>query len=332
MQHRDAETLLEAHVTHELNRFQGEPLKDAIKEEVSAFYEWGGEITLNDLTNPEDIFNVIRRNIIEKPIPEAVIAMITEDAIKVHEVLQASDALTEEILPKEHYDLFVEHIIGLEDLRHEITRQSVNTSIYAKLISHVLYDGIKSFVVSENAVTKKVPGASSLLKFGKGVLSIAAPMLEDSIDTTLRDFIKVNIETSIKGSEKFLNSALNEELLNQLASEIWEAIEKEKINVSTQYIDADFITSLSPVVCGFWEHFRSTPFFTDTCKELIDYFFEKHADKKVTLLLEDVGVTEDVAIQEACETACPIFEKPVIRKYLEQRLRARLESFYLKAE
>ena len=51
---------LEAHVTHELNRFKRGGYKKTIKEEVAAVFEWIKKIKLKDVITPEQIIGLIR--------------------------------------------------------------------------------------------------------------------------------------------------------------------------------------------------------------------------------------------------------------------------------
>ena len=205
----------EAHLQHELNRFKGDSLKEAIEEEISALFEWFDEISLDDLITEDQITDFIDRNIIKAEIKDETVEYLTENLKAIFSYLEKNDSKIENLVSKDQYDKVVEDLIKLDGIRQELTSTFISSSVYTKLISDVLYNGIKDFMLSENALTKKIPGAASLLKVGQGLMSIAAPKLEESIDKKLLQFINKNIQATVRHSETFLNKALDKELLTQ---------------------------------------------------------------------------------------------------------------------
>ena len=79
----------------------------------------------------------------------------------------------------------------------------------------------------------------------------------------------------------------------------------------------------------FWMHFRKTPYFKEIYTDLVHFFFEKYGDRELELIVEDVGVTEKMVVNELTQTLSHGIEKALSIGFLEERIRARLENFYL---
>ncbi|MBF0101330.1 MAG: hypothetical protein HQK77_10530 [Desulfobacterales bacterium] len=324
--------LLESHVQFEMELFQHDGLKETIGTEITALFEWFKNVSLNDVTSASDIENFFKRNVIERPITDEIPNFVSKCAKKIQETLQKNTTHLEDILSKNLYDKIVLNIYKMDTLRNEIIKQAVNSTIFSMLITETLYSGIKSFVLSENAIMKNVPGASSLFNFGKGLLNKTTFGLSDSIaghlDEEIKKFVKGNIKNHLKNSEKFLINEFSEDFTKQIGEEIWQKAKQYDSNSLSEFIDQGHIESMSPVIKNFWLNFRNTPIYSEISSTVIQYFFELYGDKKISDLLFELGISLEMVIKEVEDTAMPIFEKPIVRSYLEQRIRARLERFY----
>lgn len=77
---------------------------------------------------------------------------------------------------------------------------------------------------------------------------------------------------------------------------------------------------------------RKTPYFKAIYTDLVYFFFEKSRDRELDLIAEDVGVTEEMVVNELVQTLSHGTKRASAGGYLEARIRARLENFYLSPE
>ncbi len=320
--------MLEAHVQYELACLQGANLKKTLKEEIGAFLAWSEEVPIQDMVSQARVLEWVQRNVVELPITDEVADTIQENVVRVYRFLQEDTTRVEDILPREVYDAAVEVITGLEDLREYITHQLVSTSVYAKLISNVLYQGIKAFVLTENVFAKNIPGASSLVRLGQRSLNAAAPKLEGNIDKQLIRFINANIQQTIADSETFLNQALEPDVIRSLGDEVWDANAESEMTDLMDYVDEDALEAIADVVQQFWTHYRATPFFSAIVREVVVGVFEKYGARDLRSVLADMGVTEAMLVREATMFATPLVAKAIETGYLEARIRRHLSGFY----
>lgn len=320
--------MLEAHVRFELARWQGDALHSTLHEEVMALYTWLESVRLNEIVQPAHVVGVIRRTAIDLPITAEMIDSIRESVQVAFELLQESETTVEAVVPRALYDRAVTSIAGMEELRHEVTRQVVTSSVYIRLISNVLYHGIKGFLLTENSLARKIPGASSLMKLGQNALNNAAPQMEKNIDRQLVAFIHENIQEAVGESERFLNGALDEQALRSVGDEFWATNASRSLSDLTSFTNAAAVDGVVEMIKEFWLHWRTTPLFGELVEQLVRNFFLRHGKKPVRVLLDEMGVTPQLVVDELWAFAEPAAARAVESGYLEQRIRQRLAAFY----
>ncbi|MDA8404625.1 MAG: hypothetical protein M0Z56_10600 [Desulfobacteraceae bacterium] len=62
------QALLEAHVQHELGRFKSKKYRQTIKEETAAVFQWIKKLALKEIITPEQVIDIIERNVVEMPV------------------------------------------------------------------------------------------------------------------------------------------------------------------------------------------------------------------------------------------------------------------------
>ncbi|MBF0224229.1 MAG: hypothetical protein HQK76_02125 [Desulfobacterales bacterium] len=321
--------LLEAHVNYELNCFKGNNLKKTIEDEINALFDWFSKTHVKDIITQNQLEDIILENLIKDEVPNEAIDTIIDFAKELHTYVEKDETIVEDVISKENHDKVADVVISMEELRHELIYQVVSGSIYSRMLSDVLYNGIKEFMLtSENIVNKFLPGASALIKMGQGFINKAAPKLEETIDKQLKVFITANIKKFISQSEKFLNGVLDEKFLKKVSNEIWDSVSKQKISYVTDYYYPDHTESLTPILNDIWFDFRHTNFFNGLNKELIRYFFEKFGNDTVLEFFNKIGLKKELIIKKALNIVAPIIERESVINHIEERIRYRLTEFY----
>ncbi len=216
----------------------------------------------------------------------------------------------------------------MSDLRAAITEQITTNEVYASLIAHVLYQGIKNYLQSENVIAKRVPGASALMKMGQNAISTAAPKLEQAVDRQLTAFVNSNISDSIRDSKHYLDKVLDDELIAAVAGEVWDSNAKTSISEFVALVPADAVDEFISAGATAWEHLRETKLFASLAKSAIAGFFAEYGDEPVGSLLSRAGISAEVITPLAIEIATPVAQKALDDGYLEERIRAHLAAFY----
>jgi hypothetical protein len=320
---------LEAHVAHELNRFKRGGYKKTIKEEVAVLFEWIKKIKLKDVITAEQVIGMIQRNAVELPVAGGVTELAGEMSQRVLASPQNKKTSLENIFARKQFDDIVDKIGCLKNAREDVIHRFVTSSVYSQQISEVLYAGIKEYLLAENILAQKVPGVSSLIKLGKFAVNKTMHSLETAIENKIKSYIQSNLGNTIKRSEKSLNEYFDETHIIEMGEKIWSSIAKTKISEYFNEIDAYDLEDFIIIGYEFWMNFRKTPYFRAIYTDLVYFFFEKYADRELDVILEDVGVTQKMVVNELVEAVSPGIETAMSIGFLEERIRARLEDFYL---
>jgi hypothetical protein len=320
--------MLDAHVRFELERYAGESLRDTVQEEISALFEWFGTVKLNAVATEAQVIDWLQRNIVSAPISDAALDSIQESVQVAFEFLQEDQTKLEDLVPRALFDRAAANVARMDSLRREITRQVVSSSVYTMLISDVLYHGIKGFILTENALARKIPGASSLVRFGQSALNSAAPQMEKNIDKQLIAFIHDNIQDTLRESERFLDSALNEKTMAKVANELWEANAQTTVAQLAGYADSRSVAGAVDMIKDFWLHFRATPFFQELVEQIVHNFFLRYGRKDIRTVLGEVGIDQEMIVQGLYVLVQPLVQHAIESGYLEARIRCRLSAFY----
>lgn len=325
---KDHSAMLEAHIQFEMQRFNADNLTGTLDEEIAAIFAWLEQVKIQEVVHAAQVSDWITRNVVEMPLSAEVSDFITENVIIAFELLQEDKTRVEEILPRQLFDQAAVSLMGLGALRREVIRQIVASSAYSMLITHVLYHGIKGFVLAENALTKNVPGISSLVRLGEQALNTAALKMEMNIDDQLIAFINGNIKETVSDSEKFLDEALDDKSMRQLADEIWAANAASEMSKVAGYFDSKAIQGVAEAVQAFWLHYRTTALFHDLVGGVVHSFFRRYGRKSVRAFLTEAGISQAMVAHEVNTFAVPVVEKALASGYLEQSIRRRLSAFY----
>jgi hypothetical protein len=324
----DKDAMLEAHVQFELDRWGGDQLAQTLAEEVTALSTWLRTVQLDQVVTSERLDYFIQRYVCEAPVTDELLAMLQRALIAGHSATLADDATVSDLIRRADYDQIVGTAIEMEAIRDAVTNQITTSEVYSQLIAHVLYRGIKKYLSSENLIARRLPGASSLMRLGQNAISSAAPNLEQNIDKQLTAFVSANIQDSIRESKRYLDDVLDEELLSQVADEVWDVNSAATVADAAGLASVESISELSESAREIWLHLRTTSFFKGLVRSVADDFLVQYGSRSVMDVLADLGITEDWIANSLGDVAEPVILRAVADGYLEARIRNSLEAFY----
>ena len=147
--------------------------------------------------------------------------------------------------------------------------------------------------------------------------------MEKNIDRQLTAYIHDHIQESIGESERFLDTAVDDKVMVDLANQLWEANAHSTMSSLTRHVDGRSLDGLVEIVKDFWLHFRETPFFMAVVEQLVHNFFLQHGKKDIRSLLVEMGIDQEMVVQETYLFVHRFVENAVKRGYLEARIRSR---------
>jgi len=328
----DLASMLDAHVRFEVDRWSDDALPASVAREVGACFDWLEATALNDVAPPDLMLTWLRRVILEEPAAEGLIdglAAEIEWALRTaHESLREETVTLAEALPQASYRLLVEGAVAQARIRREIVDQLTASAVYAQLISHVLYHGVKDYVLTENAVVRNVPGASSLLRMGQNAVRSASPGLEASIDRRLIAFVASNVSETVRDSQEFLDTVLDDATFRTIAGEVWATNGPRSVGDLTALLDPDVLGEVVATGRDVWSAVRSGPVVGRVLDAVVEQFYRAHGGEPVAAFLGDLGITREVAASAVAQVVAPAVAAARDAGHLEAWVRGRLTEFY----
>ncbi|GAA3601393.1 hypothetical protein GCM10022199_01040 [Marihabitans asiaticum] len=324
----DPAQLLEAHVAFEMARWTGDRLDESVAEHAGAVRRWLDGVTAAEVAPAEATAGTLGRVVAGLDLSDALLEAVADVVAAGHEVLTTFDAPVGEIVDGDDYDALVGLLADDRSVRDAVIAAVTASKGYRKLVSHVLYQGVKGYLLTENVVARKLPGASTLVKFGQKTMSAAAPNLEASVDRRITAFVEANLSETLRESRRYLEATLTPELLTEMADEVWTTLADrpvgEIVGVADPEGTREVVVALGPVV----RRWRDEGVIAEVVESVAVEALKEHADRSVGELLEEWGVELETVVADAVELLRPSLEYAHASGFLEERIRAHLEPFY----
>lgn len=323
----DHDAMLDAHVRFEMARLTGDGLDETVRGEVASVFDWLGEVRLDDLAHPEAVTDAALMWVDALSGPE-VSTLVLDALVSLKESLAASPDTVGDVVSESDAVRWATALAGMDDARGELVEQLTTSKAYSRLVAHVVYQGVKSYLLTENVLTKRIPGASSLVRLGQRSLTAAAPGLEQNVDRQLIAFVDANIADTIKESRRFIDSMMDEETIATMTAEGWAVAADRPVASLATLLTDDEIATVVDLVDQQWSSLRDTPLVRRLVAQSVEAFFARQGSRPVADLLADVGVSADVVVESALPVARSAVQHAHDTGYLQARVRARLAAFY----
>lgn len=324
----DPHALLEAHVTFELARWSGERLDETVREQVAAVREWLEATPLSAVAPAEEVAATAGRIAGGLVLTDEVIAAVAEGIASGQAALAEHPATVGEVVDVADYEAIVDLVAGQESVRSAAITAVTASKGYRKLVSHVLYQGVKGYLLTENVFARKVPGASTLVRLGQRTMSTAAPNLGDGLDRTLTAFVEANLSETLKESRRYLEATLTVDLIGEMAEEVWATVADRPVGELVGVVDPDDTFALAVAVAPLLRRWRDEGVLAQVVESVALAELTRYEDWTVGELLDEWGIDVASAAGDVVELLRPALEHAHESGFLEARVRAQLEPFY----
>lgn len=320
------EAMLEAHVAYAMAQLT-DGLEQTVEAETTALFGWLDTVTLGEVVDPEALSAAVTRAVREVPRDE-VATVVAEGLRHLRAALAEASETVGDLVSQDDAVRWATELAAMTDARDELLTQLTSSPAYSRLVAHVVYYGVKSYLLTENVLTKKIPGASSLVRLGQRSLGAAAPGLEQNVDRQLITFVDANIADTVRESRRFIERMLDDATVVQSASQGWVAVADRPVAASADVLaDADADT-LADLAWTQWTSLRTTPLVEQVVTSMVHGYVESHSEVAVGALLVDAGVSASWVSGWLTPLVAASLEKPAVRAYTEQRIRDHLAGFY----
>lgn len=320
-----AEALLQAHVEHTIRQIQN---FDVIRAEVAALFTELTETPLSNLVQLERIQKIAQERVLDIAPSNQLrteIANIVKDALKNKE---GKNTLISDLIPDATAEAVISMISSDTARRNKIIHEIFGNPTTGEVLSTTISHAIKDYM-ENNVVTKKIPGAAGLMKFGKGMLEKAT---DSNFDDALQSYLSRNIRNIMNISEKKTQETLSNNKVHRLAADIWLKVKTKSVDSVAQLVDAPTVDASSHIVVVIWNHIRTTKYVQSIVSEGVAGWYARNSNRSLVELLADVNVTPDFIVAEL-EPALTLSLKHLADNgYLRGRVEPLLREFYASNE
>lgn len=321
------EQLLEAQVAFFLKDFQGESLKQHLAIEAEAYCDLLEHISARELLDADQVISWIERNILGYEPTEG----LRKQAVMLFEMGLNNPGHQQmpmrQLINRQIYDVMVERIVSRPALRQEVIHSVLGSPVYHRLLSDVLYHSISDYLMKENPLSKNVPGMSSLMKMGKGVIGKLGN-LDQAIEQTIKHYLQHNIRGTAAFSETLVDQALNADTLRALADQLWPRLEAYELGQATRHLELEGLSYLAMV---FWNQVRQTDYMKQQVSYLVKGWYAQFGDEPAMDVLDNLGIRREQLVREVVALGYPLVSAWVRSGHIEKRLREHLQRFFTDA-
>lgn len=324
-----AEKLLDAQVEYFTAQLTGKSFSKLVREEVDQFFSAAEKLRLKDVVSVEKIHTTARKYAVEMEIAPAIPEITGEIAERIYNHPGHDQNRFGDLIEDREIEEVMELILEMKDLRERIISEVGGSPLTLNLISDMLYRGIRGFVTEGTNMAGNIPGASSMMKFGKSMMDKTAPGLEKAAEKNIKKYISSNTRPIIRYTEKQLNENIENGELEKAVMELWEDLRERKIGEFRDYISQEELEDSMVTGLEIWKKIRKTRYFDSLLRAGVEFFFDKYGDTTLAELISEMGVTPEMVIDDAERFAPDIIKVLKKKGILQETLRRRLEPFFL---
>lgn len=326
--HPQAEALLEAHIAYTIDRLSGKSLHSLLEVEIDHALADAEKITLNQAVTRDMIKGAVRAYAVELELSGAIPELVGDIARSLY-ANPVHDATTLNVLlPDGLFAEFLDKILEMREMREWIVHEAVANPVYSALISDMVLEGVRDYAQHNASRTRQIPGAAQAVRLGQSLLGAALPIIEETLEENLRKYIRKSLQNILNRSEKFLLDHFNEDMIRELALDVWGLIKEKPLADFKRAVTGLDVEEFFVIIYETWRELRLTPFYSAMIDGGIDSFFYKYGDSSLRELLDEMGITRDIAIREAMRFAPPVLTMLKKKNLLEPVIRRNLEGFY----
>lgn len=319
-----AGALLEAHVAFLVEELTDERFAALLEEEIGQVLQNATRLTINEVVTPEQIRTTALKYAVEFEPAGAIPELVGDIARQIYDHPGHEESTLNDLLSDEQFQEFLDKALEMKELRDRAIHEAVTNPVYEALISDITYQSILGYM-TENPVTRNVPGAQSVMKLGKNVADKAGGA---ALEKNLKAYIGKNLKPLLRESENFLQNQMDEQRLRDSAHEIWDNIKSHKIAAFRDYLSQGDVEEFFVIGYEYWKSLRQTEYYASWIDTGVNFFFEKYGDTTLSEMLDEVGLTREMIVDDAVRFAPGILQVLRDKGLLEETLRRHLARFY----
>lgn len=316
-----AQAMLDAHVAFTSGQLTGSGFGDLVEQHVDAALDDISDLKLGEVVSVDQVLATARFYASEMEIAAGIPELVGDISRELYNHPGHEETRLCDLISDKRFREFNKKISEMSELRRRIVHESVNNPVYADMIGDVLYHGIKNYL-ADNPITKRIPGASSMMKLGKSVMDMT------NVEESLKKYINHNIKASLRESERFLLSHLTDKALRDLLEDTWSKIKRRRVSEFRNYVAEEDVEDAFVIGFEYWRELRESEYYQGLVDAGVRFFFSKYQDSTLLEVLDEMGVTRDMIVRDVMHYVPGVLATLNEKKLLDPMIRRILQPFY----
>jgi hypothetical protein len=322
-----ASQLLEAEVGFWLQNLKGKKFQALLADELNHVLARLEHIRLRDAVDESKVKATARRYAVEMEIGGAIPELFGEIANRIFEFPASRTTKIGEVVSDSIATEFIEKIFEQNGVLDHAVTNIRNSTPFRHFLSDVIFTVLKGYVFEQNNLMKFSTVASSTRKVREW-LSTKAPDLSEGLEERVRNLM----ESGVKGSLEMVDETLDNEQYRETAMNsalaFWDVVREWPLTAYRDYLTEQDLQEFMVLGYEFWLEFRNTEYLKSCIDLGMDFFFEKYGEQSLQDLLDDIGISHEMIIDEL-DNYIPDLAALLIKEGLaESFLRRNLQRFY----
>lgn len=309
-----ANRLLDGLVDYLLARLEPAQMQGFIEAELDFVLDKAAGYTLNDWVTPEQIQQTARKYASEMDISGAIPELVGDMVEEFYQQAMDSDRLVADVVDEDVIMALLDKVLEIPLSRQSMAWLGRNPVLLA-LLAGGAQMGIKTLL------HQGMPAAL------RDQLSRRLPeRWVNSLDTRMQDWLLRRTEQLLSDPWLYRDENLDE--LRELVLVGWQDFSQRPVAELRELLSSEDIQELFVIGFEYWRELRHTDYFNGLLDSGVKAFFDKYGEMGLVELLEELGVTRTLMLDDAHRFAPPIIEKLRQEGLLEEWLRRHLGGFF----
>ncbi|MCQ8896708.1 hypothetical protein NQT62_09715 [Limnobacter humi] len=322
-----ADALLEAQVAFWMQQLKGKKFVSLVEDEVGRLYDHLEHIALNSAADREKVKATARRYAVDMEIGGAIPELFGEIARLIFDFPASRSTRVGEVVSDAVATEFIEKIFEQGGVLDHTVTNIRNSAAFKHFLADVVFTVLKGYLLEQNNLMKFGSVAAGTRKVREW-LSSKAPELSDSLEDRVRQLM----DSGVSGSLEMVNEALDNEQYRETALHsalnFWDVIRDWPLASYKDYITEQDLQEFMVLGYEFWLNFRDTDYLKRCIDTGVDFFFDKYGEQSLQALLDDIGVSRDMVVEEIANYAPDLAGLLVSEGLAEDFIRRHLKRFF----
>lgn len=316
-----------AHVTFELQQWQGSARQQRLAQEVDAFCAWAQSTPLCAVLDASRARTLAGHVLLDATPNEALSRVLGQIAARLARLECNQRTHMRDVVDAALLDEAVELFIAMPQLRQRLLHQALHNPLFITIATELLYQGIKDYVFADNGILQGIPAVGSLLRGSASAFNRRVPGLEAQVEKRVRAFLEANMGKTLARSEALLLDVLDAPRIRQIAAQAWAQVRDMPLSAVDVLTDTD-VEAMAALGLRFWGELRQTDYVAQLLDAGVQEFYRHYGDLPMTAVLEQWGFDSSRLAQGVADLADPLLDAGLESCQLQAFIERRLAPFY----